>query len=395
MSKLKKFKSFFALERNIAVFSVSNIILLAGIYLWNNFLPKFFETLGASAVIVGLLFSIESGLQSVFHIFGGYLSDSYGRKRIYILSLVLGTAAIFGYYISPVWFFLLPALLIHSASDGIGGTASSTLITESTKKNKRATGWSVVQSIGMLTVMITAPIGGFIIDNLGFLPGFKLSLLISIAASVLAIIFLEAFLTETLRKSKAKLKLGIGNSIIFFRNLPRKIKLFLLFMSIFFFSASITMPFQSLYILDIIKLDALQFGLLVMIGMFGSMIFSVVGGKLSDKYGRKKIILATVILYSVTSILFIISQNFVQFLLVYFIDSTCVLGFSSIIPYIVDNSKKDRSKMIGLTNAILILSSAPAPFVGGLLFNISPQTPFIAMSILMILTFAVGWKFMS
>jgi MFS family permease len=394
MSHVKNVKNFFALERNIVVFSLSNIILLAGIYLWSNFLPKYFETLGASAVVIGLLFSIESGLQSIFHIFGGYLSDSYGRKRIYMLSLALGAAAIFAYYISPVWIFILPALVLHSASDGIGGTAASTIVTESTPKNKRATGWAVVQSLSMLIILLVAPVGGFIIDSMGFLPGFRMSLLISIVASVVSMIFIEAFLVETMKKARAKLKLGFRSSLLFFKNLPRRMKLFLLFMCIFFFISSLVSPFQSLYILDVAKLDALQFGFLVTIGMFGSMIFSVVGGKLSDKYGRRKVILLTVALYSATSFMFIAAQGFSQFVLVYLASSACALGFPSIIPYITDNTKKDRSKMIGLANALLILGSAPAPFVGGILFGISPQLPFIVMGVLMIFTFALGLKFM-
>lgn len=101
MSKLKKIRNFFALERNVIVICVSNIILFSGFSLWNNFLPKFFGALGASAIIVGFLFSLESGLQTFFHILGGYFSDRYGRKRIFVLSTVLSAVALLVYYVSP------------------------------------------------------------------------------------------------------------------------------------------------------------------------------------------------------------------------------------------------------------------------------------------------------
>jgi DHA1 family multidrug resistance protein-like MFS transporter len=154
----------------------------------------------------------------------------------------------------------------------------------------------------------------------------------------------------------------------------------------------LTIRFEVLYILDYIKLSALEFGIIASAGLVSATIFSLVGGKLSDKHGRKVIILATLVMYAITSVLFVVSSNFQQFIFVYIISGACIMSYPSIMPYIADHMKSDRSKAIGLANAIMIVSSAPAPFVGGILFTIAPTLPFIVLSLLMVVTFILGWK---
>lgn len=97
----------------------------------------------------------------------------------------------------------MPALLINSAADGISGTAGSTLLIESTPKNKRATGWSVVQATATIVAIVATPIGGLIIESQGFINGFKISLLVSIATYLLSAAVLNTFLKETLKKKES------------------------------------------------------------------------------------------------------------------------------------------------------------------------------------------------
>jgi MFS family permease len=392
MSKIRKIRDFFALERNIIVIGITNLLFIGGFSLWSSFLPKFFQSLGASAIIVGLLFSLESGLQTFFHVIGGHLSDKYGRKKIYVLSIFMSALVILAYYLSTYWLMLLPVLLLSSAADGIGGTAGSTVIIESTPKNKRSTGWSIVQATANITSLVTVPIGAYIIDIMGFTGGFKLCLIISIALTVLSGFFLNSFLLETLKKRKDNVKFKIQNTFSFYKKIPSKMKYYFLFIGLMFFSTSLTIRFEVLYILDYIKLSVLEFGIIASVGLVSATIFSLVGGKLSDKHGRKVIILAAVAMYAITSVLFVVSSNFLQFIFVYVISGACIMSYPSIMPYIADHMKSDRSKAIGLANAIMIVSSAPAPFVGGILFTIAPTLPFIALSLLMAVTFIVGWK---
>lgn len=392
---LKKIKEFFALERNIVVFALSNVILLAGFFAYTNFLPKFYEALGASTVIVGLLFTLEGGIQQIAHLIGGYWSDRYGRKKIYLLSF-LGALAFLIFYFTPSWIFLIPAVLLIGFTDGIGGTAGSTIVTESVHRKKRATGWSVLQSMGSFTVFAVAPLGGLLIERFGIILGFKIGLLVAMATSLIAFVFISVLLKETLkRKISKKANINLNDGINFLIRLPRKIKFYFLFASLLFFGNSLVQPFIIFYALDVVKITALEFGILVSIITGVSAASVVVGGKLSDMKGRKHVLLASVFLIVIETLIFLLSKNFTHLVIFAVISGLATIGFSSLIPYAADNVKTGaRAKTLGLTNFVLMLSSTPAPLVGGWLYSLSPVIPFLALIAISTVTFLVGLKFL-
>jgi MFS family permease len=393
----KKIKDFFALERNIVVLAMSNVILLAGSFIYINFLPKFYEALGATTVIVGLLFTLENGIQQISHLIGGHWSDRYGRKKIYLLSFLIGATALLIFYFSSHWIFLIPAVLLLGFADGIGGTAGSTLITESVHKHKRAIGWSIVQSLGTFTAFVAAPFGGLLIEKFGLLPGFKLGLIIAITTTVIAFIFLGLFLKETLkRKVSQRVKINLKSGINFFVKLPNKIKSYFLFAGLLFFGLSLVQPYFVFYALDIIKINAFEFGILMAIITGVSTIFLVVGGKISDIHSRKYVLLTSVFLIVFAVIVFLLSKSFAHLIFFAILEGIATIGYSSLIPYAADHvNPKIRAKTLGLTNFVMMSSSTLAPLLGGWLYSLTPSFPFLALIGVDIITFFVGWKVLS
>jgi MFS family permease len=396
----RKIKEFFPFEINIVVFAISNVIYLTGFFAYTNFLPKFYEALGASTVIIGLLFTLENGAQQFFHLIGGYWSDRYGRKKIYLVSCLVSIMPLLIFYFAPSWVFLIPAILLVAFSDGVGGTAGSTIIMESVHKRKRATGWSLVQSAGTFAALVAAPFGGFVIDKFGIIPGFRFGLLIALVASVIDIIFMGLFLRETLKrkikiakKASVGLMSGIRQMLNFLSKIPHKIKSYFLFVGLLFFGMSLIQPFLIFYALDVIGIGAFEFGVLMAVMTGVSTASSIIGGKISDTKGRKRVLLAGVLMTVLSTLIFLFSKNFAQLILAAVLDGIATMGFSSIIPYVADHVKAGvRAKTLGLTNFILALSSAPAPLIGGWLYALSPSLPFIALVGVGGFTFFVGWK---
>ena len=77
------------LRRNIALLLAVIVLIGAGEELWMRFLPKYLESLGASALIIGLFDALKTLLGAVYAYPGGVLTDQIGRascrERVYVL----------------------------------------------------------------------------------------------------------------------------------------------------------------------------------------------------------------------------------------------------------------------------------------------------------------------
>ena len=148
-----------------------------------------------------------------------------------------------------------------------------------------------------------------------------------------------------------------------------------------------------LYLLNVVKISSFEFGMLKAVLNASSVLFLFVGGKLSDAYGRKSVMLISVLLEAVAKCILLLSNNFAQLIIFAFLEGISYIGYASIIPYAADRApSKIRAKTLGMLNFILMVSSAPSPLVGGWLYSLSPAFPFLAFIILNIIIFVMGSK---
>ncbi len=97
--------AFLALERNVVAVSTAMFLLALGENLWQKFLPKYLQALGAPIRAVGLFGSVEDFLDGVYQYPGGWLGDRVGR-RASLLGFVVVAAigyAIYGFARSWPW----------------------------------------------------------------------------------------------------------------------------------------------------------------------------------------------------------------------------------------------------------------------------------------------------
>jgi len=332
MQLKKKLKNFFALERNIIAISLANI-LWATVVLFKGFLPKFYSLLGASVFVVGLLFSLTDLFYALASFIGGHLSDAYGRKYILVRAAIITNIMILGFFFAPNWIFLIPFIIFANLSSGIEDASAQTLIAESLPKKKRATGLASVMLAATLVSAFLIPIGAYLVQIYGIIDGVKSSILISFILGLIGTAIFIFLGKETITKKiiKQTSTFKINNLKTFFRKLPRSVKWILCFVAILYFSNSLLMPYWIFYSLDIIKISAFQFGILMSI-QFVTVSFSMfIGAKLSDKYDRKKILLISVLVSSLIPLLFIFSTNFLQLVIVYIISSVGTLGAATIL----------------------------------------------------------------
>src|SRR5688572_32588179 len=101
-----KVVDYLSLERNVSIASAAVFILGIGEELWKKFLPKYLEALGASTPIIGLFGTAENLFDALYQYPGGWIADRAGRRRAFLIFIILASAGYLVYLLSPFWSLL-------------------------------------------------------------------------------------------------------------------------------------------------------------------------------------------------------------------------------------------------------------------------------------------------
>lgn len=128
--------------------------------------------------------------------------------------------------------------------------------------------------------------------------------------------------------------------------------------------------------------------------MYASMQFifaSIIGG-LSDKYGRRPIILSSLLGFSINFLIQALAPNIVWLFVGRIFSGITGASITTATAYIADvSSKEDKAKNFGLIGAAFGLGFIIGPVLGGLLGQYGPRVPFYAASVLCLVNFAFGY----
>ncbi len=115
----------------------------------------------------------------------------------------------------------------------------------------------------------------------------------------------------------------------------------------------------------------LQVGILMSIFSLMQFLFNPFWGKLSDKYGRRPILLISLLGASFSYLIFAFSQTYIQLLIARGLAGFFGANISTAMAYVADiTDKKDRSKSMGLVGAAFGLGFIFGPALGGFLSEV-------------------------
>ena len=283
-------------KENLRVAWFGSFLTGASISLVVPFMPIFVEQLGIEgdqvAFYAGLAISVSAVSAALVSPIWGILADKYGRKPMMIragLAITMG-----GLAFVPNIYWLLFLRLLNGVFTGFVPNATA-LIASQVPKDKSGAALGTL-STGVVAGTLTGPfVGGFIAEIFGIRNVFLLVGAFLFLAAILTIFFIKEDF-QPVAKEKAIPTKEVFSSFKY----PRLLVNLFLTSFVIQFSAQSIGPILALYVRDLGQTENLLFvsGLIVSSMGFSSMMSAGILGKLGDKVGNHRLLVAAQI-YSV------------------------------------------------------------------------------------------------
>lgn len=340
--------------------------------------------LGGGPQIIGLIEGIAESLASLLKVFSGNLSDIIKKRK---------PLAIFGYsfsvigkifmYFAQSWGGVFVGRVIDRIGKGIRTAPRDALIAESVNE-KRGRAFGLHRTMDTLGAFFGVLISLFLIKRFellsiekgvsvsNYLPIFRYIILFSIIPGILGVSILF-FVKETASGIPLGKKIILNLKII-----PKKLKGFLLVTLIFTFGNS-----SNQFLL--LKAKNIGFSIISILTLYlvyniTYAIFSYPLGRLSDKIGRKWIIVIGYLIYGIVYLSYAFAKSVYLIYTLFAIYGLYSAFTEGVEKALVSDISPDELKgsLIGLHATLVGIGLFPASLIGGLLWQyISPQATFI------------------
>jgi len=362
---------YLGLERNVIIVSASVFLLGFGEELWKKFLPKYLEYLGAGPVVIGFFGTTEDFFDAVYQYPGGWLADRAGRRRAFLIFILIASVGYFVYLFSPSWPWLFVGLGFAMAWHSMASPAIFAVIGDVLPKERRAMGFTLQSILKRVPMVVSPLIGGAIIVAIGISKGVRAGLIITLILALVTSLIVLA-INIPIRTSEVVNIRGVWRSFHF------ALKRLLVSDIIIRTCEGMADIFVVLYVTNVLGVSVARYGLLVAIQITTSILVYIPAGKIADRTGRKPFVIATFVCFALFPLTVVISSGFTSLVVAFVIGGLREIGEPSRKAMIVDFAQEGvRARSVGLYYLIRSITITPSAAIGGLLWRLAPQVPFV------------------
>ena len=392
LTRLREEFSF--LKGNLMVLIVSYTLFRITDSMTFSFQSLYIRELGASPLLLGLMSSLGSLIIAIVRIPGAHVADRYGRKSI-IATFTFGVAFSYAFYaLAPDWRLILVGMAILNASH-VYVPALEALEADSMPEERRGMSYSTINVLTMLPAMLAPPIGGYLVERMGLVPGMRIAYGFAFLGGLIAAIIRTLFLKETLEDPQEfrlsevgpAFRDSVGSIVEAWREMPKNMVYLTLAILIGAFEDPAFYIYKSLYAIDVVGVTGFEWSLMSTANMLVGLLIGLPVGRMIDSMGRRKSILLAYLFSTPVIVLFILSRGVLPLLV-----SQVLFGVSHAFFYpalfalqadLIPQEK--RGRIMGAIGTMRTLATVPAAALYGILYEIEPSTPFVLAIILEIL----------
>jgi len=348
----------------------------------------------AVVIMLGFLISTFNLVKTAANIPGALLGDRIDRSIIVLSSLALLPATFLLLMLAGNHLWILGFYILIGIFHGICMPSLNAMVAGLIPIEIRGTSFAIFNLSWIISGMAAPVVGGFLSERVSLRLPPTLSLILSLTILVFFIVFRRVLGISSSPNKPVEKREDAAKP--FTRTL-----LFLCGMQ--FFSGlgnGILMPIITAFLMYIIGVSPAEMGLAFSLGWgIATALAQIPGGRLSDKFGFKPILISSTLAATPLLILLPFSRNLTQFILI--TAAACFIGnlsspaFSAWIAKLME--KHDWSRGYGLTSASFSIGSIVGPILGSFAWDtFKPNCfpPFALSVLFMLLTlpflFALG-----
>jgi MFS transporter, DHA1 family, tetracycline resistance protein len=355
-------------------------------------LPNFARTLGASALVIGVVLAVYSFAQFIFGPVLGSLSDRFGRRPVLLCTIAVSVVAYLLFGISTTLVFLLISRTLAGCAAGNLSVAQAYIV-DVTPPENRAKALGLVGAALGLGFIFGPPIGGAVKEYLG------MNWVGYVGAILAGINFIVAFfaLSESHQGSRPDSPIRFLDTAVLqsVRESPQLSRLFGVF---FLFTLAFTFLQITGALLwrDRFALSDAQIGYtFALIGVVSAVVQTGLIGLLVPRFGERNLLLFGLLCMAIGILLmpFVAPNQFLPWealLIVVF-----GFGYALVIPTGTalvsrDANSSSQGQMLGQYQSIGALARIIGPLAAGALYGWRIESPYLVGGVVMVIALAAS-----
>ncbi|MCK5508796.1 MAG: MFS transporter [Desulfobacterales bacterium] len=363
---------FSGITRNIFIMSMVSLFTDLSSQMVFPLIPLFLTTvLGCGAYAVGIVEGAAETTASLLKVLSGYWSDKIGKRKPFILfgySMSSITKPLFA--IANIWTFVLFLRVIERIGKGIRTAPRDALIAESCDESVRGKVYGIHRAADGIGSTLGAVLALLLLPIWGYRNIFLFALVPGIISVFIIFFIQEKNAPAKQEKKEVSIKLSL-------KELPANLRYFIIVSSLFALG-----HFGYAFLL----LKAKNIGLADNMAIFLYVIFYIVYsicavplGIVSDKIGRKPVLMAGYVLFGITSLGLLVASGFYGislFFIIYGISYAMIDGTQR--AFVVDLAPQHlKGTALGIFHTAIGLVALPGGYIAGLLWDkVSPEATF-------------------
>jgi MFS family permease len=349
--------------------------------LTQNYTTPYALAMNASTTQVGFLTGFPNIFMVLTQLISPTLAERVGSRKQFILAVgfmhgLMWLPIILIPYLFPVhavWYLIL-CIAMLTAFDAMGNAPWNSWMADLVPLEVRGRYFSSRSRICNLVALILSFVGGGILQIFsknGF-TGFTIILIGAMFSRWLSVYYLAQMSEPALAVSKTqplsiwKLSRTIGNT---------NIGKFILFNALLAFTVNVASPFFSVYMLRDLKLNYLNYVIVVSLPTLGMLIFMPFWGRLIDRVGTVKIMKVSALFVPIMPFMWLLGTSVPYLCLIQMIGGFSWAGFNLAISLFLYYAAplENRTRYIALYNALMFGGVAIGSLLGGVIAPLVPS----------------------